>query len=179
MSLGGQDLFGPNAHHVHEWHKDTEEEQVKMISYVFEECEQCDKAARKKTTASSTSWRPLWSLAHPSPLDSLHLHLKTLTNALWASLFVGTEASSFHTRPVLHHQTKDSLSIRTKSLLPNNLVTAVTTSPLDRTPIAETRISPPSKVALSSRKGGVEEEIIKDNRTECGEEAFTLPDQMV
>ena len=92
--------------------------------------------------------------------------LKTLNNTLWASLFVGTEASSFRTRPVLHHQTKDSLSIRTKNLLPNNLVTVVTTSPLDRTPIAETRISPPSKVALSSRKGGKEEEIIKDNRTE-------------
>ena len=73
MSLGGQDLFGPNAHHVHEWCKDTEEEQVNMIFRVFEEREQRDKAARKNTASSSSS-RPPRSMAHQSPLDSLHPH---------------------------------------------------------------------------------------------------------
>ena len=47
MSLGGHDLFGPNAHKVQEWKKATEEKQVKMISRVFEERESRDKAARK------------------------------------------------------------------------------------------------------------------------------------
>ena len=72
MSLGGQDLFGPNARHVHEWQKDTEEEQVKMISRVFEKREHSENAAREKTSPSSS--RPPRSLAHQSPLDSLHPH---------------------------------------------------------------------------------------------------------
>ena len=37
MSVGGNDLFGPNAHKVQEWKKDTEEEKVKLISKVFDE----------------------------------------------------------------------------------------------------------------------------------------------
>ena len=74
MSLGGHDLFGPNARHVHEWCKDTEEEQVKMISRVFDERQQCDKAAHKKSSTSSSSSRPPRSMAHKSPLDSLHPH---------------------------------------------------------------------------------------------------------
>ena len=69
MSLGGHNLFGPNARKVQEWKKDTEEEQVKIISRVFEERENRDKAARKK---SSSSVRPPRSLSHQSPLDSLH-----------------------------------------------------------------------------------------------------------
>ena len=69
MSLGGQDLFGPNARHVCEWRKDTEEEKVNMISCIFEEREHCEKAACKKTSSSS---RPPRSIDHQSPLDSLH-----------------------------------------------------------------------------------------------------------
>ena len=67
---------------------------------------------------------------------------------------LGTLASSLPTRPVLHHQTKDSLSTRTGSLPPNNHVPAVATSPLNIIPTAETSTKALSKVALSSRKGG-------------------------
>ena len=37
MSVGGNDLCGPNARKVQEWKKDTEEEKVKLISRVFDE----------------------------------------------------------------------------------------------------------------------------------------------
>ena len=104
---------------------------------------------------TSRHWTPY---THTSP--------RTRTNALRASSFVGTLASSLPTRPVLHHQTKDSLSTRTGSLPPNNHVPAVATSPLNIIPTAETSTKALSKVALSSRKGGVEEEIIEGNRTE-------------
>ena len=71
MSLGGQDLFGPNAWKVQEWRKDTDEEQVKMISGVFHERQNRDKATWKKPSSSS-SVRPPRSLSHQLPLDSLH-----------------------------------------------------------------------------------------------------------
>ena len=35
MSVGGNDLFGPNARKMQEWKNDTEEEKVKLISRVF------------------------------------------------------------------------------------------------------------------------------------------------
>ena len=65
MSLGDQDHFGPSARKVQEWGKDTEEEQVKMISRMFEEWENREKAARKKPAPSSA--KPPRSLAHHSP----------------------------------------------------------------------------------------------------------------
>ena len=37
MSVGGNDLFGPNARKVQQWKKDTKEEKVKLISRVFDE----------------------------------------------------------------------------------------------------------------------------------------------
>ena len=37
MSVGGNDLFGPDARKVHEWKLDTEEENVKLIARVFDE----------------------------------------------------------------------------------------------------------------------------------------------
>ena len=37
MSIGGSDVFGPNARNVQEWKKDTEEVRVKLISRVFDE----------------------------------------------------------------------------------------------------------------------------------------------
>ena len=67
MSIGGNDLFGPDARKVHEWKRDTDEEKVKLISRVFDEREQRDKA--KKKPSSSTSGSPL-SLSHRSPLES-------------------------------------------------------------------------------------------------------------
>ena len=44
MSVGGNDLFGPDARKVHEWKRDTEEEKIKLISRVFDERDQRDKA---------------------------------------------------------------------------------------------------------------------------------------
>ena len=68
MEVGGQDLFGPNARQVHEWKKDTEEENVKLIARVFDERTQRDKS--KKKPASSES-RPPRSVDHRSPLAGL------------------------------------------------------------------------------------------------------------
>ena len=60
MSLGGNDLFSPNARKVQEWKRDKEEEKVKMISRVFEERENREKAARKKTSSSVRPPRGGW-----------------------------------------------------------------------------------------------------------------------
>ena len=69
MSVGGNDLFGPDARKVQEWKKDTEEEKVRLSSRVFEEWEYREKNTEKKSL--STSVRPPRSLAHQSPLDAL------------------------------------------------------------------------------------------------------------
>ena len=69
MSVGGNDFFGPNARKVQEWKRDTEEEKVKLISRIFEEQENRHKAAKSKSSASSS--RPPRSLAHQSPLDAI------------------------------------------------------------------------------------------------------------
>ena len=68
MSVGGNDLFGPDARQIHEWKRDTEEEKIKLISKVFDECDQRDKA--KKKPSSSESHHPR-SPSHRSPLDSI------------------------------------------------------------------------------------------------------------
>ena len=68
MEVGGQDLFGPNARQVHEWKRDTDEENVKLIARVFDERNQRDKSKKKPT--SSESRTPL-SLEHRSPLAGL------------------------------------------------------------------------------------------------------------
>ena len=66
-SVGGNDLFGPDACKVHEWKRDTEEEKIKLISRVFDEYDQRDKAKKKPSSSES---RPARSLSHRSPLDS-------------------------------------------------------------------------------------------------------------
>ena len=68
MSVGGNDLFGPDACKVHEWKLDTEEEKVKLISRVFDEREHRDKSKKKPSSSES---RPPRSVAHRSPLDAL------------------------------------------------------------------------------------------------------------
>ena len=68
MSMGGNDLFGPDARKVHEWKLDTEEENVKFIARVFDERAQRDKSKKKP---SSSDTRPPRSVAHRSPLDAL------------------------------------------------------------------------------------------------------------
>ena len=67
MSVGGNDLFGPDARKVHEWKRDTEEEKVKLISRVFDERDQRDKAKKP----SSSDSRPPRSLSHRYPLESI------------------------------------------------------------------------------------------------------------
>ena len=68
MSVGGNELFGPDARKVHEWKRDTEEEKIKLISTVFDERDQRDKAKKKPSSSES---RPPRSLSHRSPLDSI------------------------------------------------------------------------------------------------------------
>ena len=68
MSVGGNDLFVPDARKVREWKRDTEEEKVKLISRVFDEREQRDKAKKKPSSSNS---RPPRSLSHRSPLESV------------------------------------------------------------------------------------------------------------
>ena len=68
MSVGGNDLFAPDARKVHEWKRDTKEEKVKLISRVFDEREQRDKAKNKPSSSDS---RPPRSLSHRSPLESI------------------------------------------------------------------------------------------------------------
>ena len=68
MEVGGNDLFGPNARQVHEWKRDTDEENLKLIARVFDERNQRDKT--KKKPASSES-RPPRSMDHRSPLAGL------------------------------------------------------------------------------------------------------------
>ena len=46
MSVGGNDLFGPDARKVHEWKLDTEEENFKLIARVFDERAQSDKSKK-------------------------------------------------------------------------------------------------------------------------------------
>ena len=68
MSVGGNDLFGPDARKVHEWKLDTEEENVKLIAWVFDERAQRDKSTKKPSSSDS---RPPRSVTHRSPLDAL------------------------------------------------------------------------------------------------------------
>ena len=120
MTLGGHDLFGPNARHIHEWCKDTEEEQVKMISSVFDERQQRDKTSHKKYSTSSSS-KPPRPMTHKSPLDSPHPHrFQDPYQRPPGQPFrrVQGKQSSYKARP---SSSKDSLSIRTRSLLPSNL----------------------------------------------------------
>ena len=60
MSLGGKDLFGPDARKVHEWKRDTEEEKIKLISRVFDERDQRDKAKKKPSSYENRPPRSLW-----------------------------------------------------------------------------------------------------------------------
>ena len=53
MSVGGNDLFGPDARKVHEWKLDTEEEKVKLISRVFDKREHRDKSKKKPSSSES------------------------------------------------------------------------------------------------------------------------------
>ena len=68
LPVGGNDLFGPDAHKVHEWKLDTEEENVKLIARVFDERAQCDKPKNKPSSSES---RPPRSVDHRSPLAGL------------------------------------------------------------------------------------------------------------
>ena len=68
MSVGGNDLFGPDARKVHEWKLDTEEEKLNS-SPEFLMNENIAKKSKKKPSSSES--RPPCSVAHRSPLDAL------------------------------------------------------------------------------------------------------------
>ena len=76
MEVGGNDLFGPNARQVHEWKRDTDEENVKLIARVFDERNQRDKTKKKPASSESRPPRfmdhrsPLAGLSRPKPKDS-------------------------------------------------------------------------------------------------------------
>ena len=76
MAVGGNDLFGPDAHKVHGWKLDTEEENVKLIARVFDERAQRDKPKKKPSSSESRPPRlvdhrsPLAGLLRPKPKDS-------------------------------------------------------------------------------------------------------------
>ena len=79
------------------------------------------------------SLRPPRSLAHQSPLDSLHPHKpKDSYQRPPGQSFHRDSDNSHPTRPVLPHLPKDSLSTRTGSLPHSSHVPAVATSLLDR-----------------------------------------------
>ena len=76
MSVGGNDLFGPDARKVHEWKLDTEEENVQLIARVFDETVQRDKSKKKPSSSDPRPPRsvdqrsPLAGLTRPKPKDS-------------------------------------------------------------------------------------------------------------
>ena len=84
MEVGGQDLFGPNARQVHEWKRDTDEENVKLIARVFDERNQRDKT--KKKPASSESLPPR-SMDHRSP-NKLFFRRYGGERKIWDILFM-------------------------------------------------------------------------------------------
>ena len=72
MSIGGSDVFGPNARNVQEWKKDTEEVRVKLISPSFLRTVEPRQGRQKEAfvvfnTSSSVSLAPVTSGCHHIP----------------------------------------------------------------------------------------------------------------
>ena len=72
MSIGGSDVFGPNARNVQEWKKDTEEVRVKLISPSFRRTVEPRQGRQKEAfvvfnTSSSVSLAPVTSGCHHIP----------------------------------------------------------------------------------------------------------------
>ena len=72
MSIGGSDVFGPNARNVQEWKKDTEEVRVKLISPSFWRTVEPRQGRQKEAfvvfnTSSSVSLAPVTSGCHHIP----------------------------------------------------------------------------------------------------------------
>ena len=72
MSIGGSDVFGPNACNVQEWKKDTEEVRVKLISPSFRRTVEPRQGRQKEAfvvfnTSSSVSLAPVTSGCHHIP----------------------------------------------------------------------------------------------------------------
>ena len=72
MSIGGSDVFGPNARNVQEWKKDTEEVRVKLISPSFRRTVEPRQGRQKEAfvvfnTSSSVSLAPVASGCHHIP----------------------------------------------------------------------------------------------------------------
>ena len=72
MSIGGSDVFGPNARNVQEWKKDTEEVRIKLISPSFRRTVEPRQGRQKEAflvfnTSSSVSLAPVTSGCHHIP----------------------------------------------------------------------------------------------------------------
>ena len=165
MSVGGIDLFGPNACKVQEWKWDTEEEKVKLISCVFEE---------RERKSSASSWRPPRSLTHQSPLV-------TISTPRSKDSYQRPPGQPFqrdsHKQPSFKSwpsSSSKSLPVKTRNL-PN----------LPSVQAAENKVLPTeirtvkdfNSPTPSTKEGGVEGEI-SANRTDSlpvGEEASPLP----
>ena len=145
MSVGGNDLFGPDARKVHEWKLDTEEENVKLIARVFYERAQRDKS--KKKPSSSDSRPPVWSRIDRHWMLYRGPNLRTPTTQNLGSPF-GDLPSSPPTRPAREHNKGLKRSAETDLPLPlTGLI------PVTRDSVAKTR-SPkvPSPLAPLTEK---------------------------
>ena len=148
MSVGGNDLFGPDARKVHKWKLVTEEENVKLIARVFYERAQRDKSKKKP---SSSDMRPPRSVVHRSPLDALaRPKPKDSYNQKPGSPF-GDIPSSPPTRPAKEHNKGLKRSAETE--LPPPPLTGMI--PVNRDNVPKTR-SPtvPSPLAPLTEKVG-------------------------
>ena len=82
MSIGDNDLFGPDAHMVAEWKKDPALESVMLTDTAVNEQ---GKASRKLSRLMSSSSRRPRSMAHQSSLDAIPApkSQESLSSSLW------------------------------------------------------------------------------------------------
>ena len=141
MSIGGSDVFGPNARNVQEWKKDTEEVRVKLISPSFRRTVEPRQGRQKEAfvvfnTSSSVSLAPVTSGCHHIP-RSKDSYQKPPGQPFWRD----SQKSSY----------KPKQSSSTKGQLSNN----------NKKPYSRSNFCPNP----STKKGGAEVEI-NVNRTD-------------
>ena len=175
MSLGGQDLFGPNAQKS----RNGERTPRRNRSRWYLECSRRDKTGIKLPGRSLL----LLLLLLPDRPGHCHIsHLWTLfisqnptilISTLLAIPFEGMQANSRPTESVLLPLPKDILMPRTESLPRNSPGQVAVTSPQDRAPPGKTRTKDHNNIVPSPRKGGAEEEAINEDRMGSLQHFFT------
>ena len=145
---------------MQEW-KDTEEEKVKLISRVFDERESRDKAAKKKSSSSST--RPSLYLSLQSPLDAISTpRSKDSYQRPRVSPFGGILTNSPPSSPGSLLPPRDSFPLKTRNLLSLTSVQAVKNKVL---PAKKKTIKGLSSPAPSTKEGGAEVKSVYIGRT--------------